>query len=383
MQTAGVLTPEGDVWYPSNRGLIHIAHAGVLSRPVAPLVVNSVRADGREMPSSGTITLAPGDSRLEINYASVMMRPQEALRFKYKLDGLDQDWNDAGTRHVADYTNVPPGHYTFRVAAYDLSRPDEPAVASLAVTKRPYFYRTAWFVALCVLLVAAIVLAIHRARLARMRRQFQTVLQERNRLAREVHDTILQGCTGVSAVLEAVSSLDAEEVLLKHELVESARQQIRLTINEAREAVWALRHESDTPEDLAEQMDRMRLQLSRDLGVSIQCSVEGQPFPVNRPVAHELIMIAREAVQNAANHASPSVVRLNLGFGADDLAVAVSDDGCGFEPELVPADGMHFGLVGMRERVTKLGGTMELRSVRSVGTQIRVCIPRNRKAVRT
>lgn len=381
MQTAGVLTAEGDVWYPSNRGLIHIVQAGMLANPVAPLVINSVRADGRELPAGSSITLNPGNSRLELNYASVMMRPQDALRFKYRLQGLEQNWNSAGTRHVADYTNIPPGRYTFQVAAYDLSRPDALSIASLAVTKRPYFYRTWWFLALCALALAAIILAIHRARVARMHRHFQAVLQERNRLAREVHDTILQGCTGVSAVLEAVSSLDSDERLLKQQLVDSARQQIRMTINEARDAVWALRHDQDAAENLPELMDRMRLQLSRDLGVAIQCDVEGQPFPVNRPVAHELMMIAREAVQNAANHASPTVVRLRIGFREHDLAVAVADDGCGFKPELVATDGMHFGLLGMRERAARLGGTLDLTSVPSAGTRVTVRIPRTSKVV--
>ncbi|HEU5401226.1 MAG TPA: two-component regulator propeller domain-containing protein, partial [Terriglobales bacterium] len=124
MQPAGVLSRDGDAWFPSNRGLIHVAQAGIVSRPAAPLVINSVLADGREIRARQKISLAPGDSRLEFSYASVMTRPQEAMRFRYQMQGLDAGWNDAGTRHVADYTNLPPGHYTFRVAAYDLSRPE-------------------------------------------------------------------------------------------------------------------------------------------------------------------------------------------------------------------------------------------------------------------
>ncbi len=378
MQSAGFISRDGDVWYPSNRGLIHITHASIISHPAAPLVIDSVRADGRDIPMRGPITLAPGDSRLEIGYASVMMRPQDAMRFRYKLDGLDRDWNDAGTRHVIDYTNVPPGRYTFRVAAYNLSRPDVITIASLSIVKRPYFYRTWWFMLLCALAIAIVILAIHRGRLARMRRDFHAVLQERNRVAREVHDTILQGCTGVSAVLEAVSSLDAEEVVLKHSLVESARQQIRTTINEAREAIWALRHERETPEDLTELMDRMRRQLSQDLFVPIDCAVEGEPFLVNRPIAHELVMIAREAVQNAANHGGPSHVRMYLKFREDNLDLAVADDGCGFDPKAISADSLHFGLIGMRERAAKLGGTLEIESTLSVGTSVTVRIPHNK-----
>lgn len=377
IQTAGALTANGDVWFPSNRGLIHIDRAQVISHPPAPLVISSVLADGRELAPGSAISLAAGAARLEINYASVMLRSQEAMRFRYMLDGLDKTWNDAGTRHVADYTNIPAGHYVFRVQAYDLGHPETVSDASLPVVKYPHFYRSWWFVLLCVGFVAAFILALHRMRVRQVRRRFQAVLEERNRLAREVHDTLLQGCTGVSAVLEAVASIPEAHGPLKQSLLDQARAQIRTTINEARDAVWALRHERDALQDLARLMDGMRTQLSRELGVPIEYSVEGQPFAVNRPVAHELIMIAREAVHNAASHATPTRVRLHLGFRENDLAVGVEDDGCGFEPDIIPADSMHFGLVGMQERVARLGGTIRLNSVRSVGTTVTVCVPRN------
>lgn len=377
MQPAGILSRDGDVWYPSNRGLIHVAHASVAPEQPAPLIVTSVRADGRDISPEQQITMSPGDTRLEVTYAPIMMRPQDAMRFKYKLEGLDDNWNEAGTRHVADYTHLPAGHYTLRIAAYNLSHPDDVSTASLLIVKRPYFYRTWWFMLVCVLAIAGVILIVHRARLTRVRRRFQAVLDERNRLAREVHDTLLQGCTGVSAVLEAVSTLNAEDEPLKHSLVESAREQIRQTINEAREAVWALRHDPETPQDLQQLLDRMRGQLSRDLAIPIDCTVEGEPFPVNQPVAHELVMIAREAVQNAANHGDPSLVRMQVHFGHDNLALAVDDDGCGFELDTVATDGMHFGLIGMRERAAKLGGTLELKSTVAVGTRVTIRIPRN------
>jgi len=126
-------------------------------------------------------------------------------------------------------------------------------------------------------------------------------------------------------------------------------------------------------------MERMRQQLSSDLGVPIECSVDGEPFPVNRPVAHEIMMIAREAVQNAANHSSPKLVRMDLGFRDDNLALGVADDGCGFDPDALSPDLMRFGLIGMRERVAKLGGTLELKSALAIGTRITVLIPCNHK----
>jgi ligand-binding sensor domain-containing protein/signal transduction histidine kinase len=375
MQTAGALTPDGDVWFPSNRGLIHIAQQQVSPQPQAPLVIKSVLADGRELQAGKQVELSPGNTRLEIDFASLMMRSQEALRFRYKLDPLDKDWNDAGTRHVADYTNVPPGRYVFRVAAYDLSRPNAVSEASLIVLKDPHIYSTWWFLVLCVVALAALALMLHRIRVAQVRRRFQAVIDERNRLAREVHDTILQGCTSVSAVLEAVSTLQTDEGTLERSLLDSARAQIRTTINEAREAVWALRHDRAVLEDLTALMETMRSQLSREFGVAIECDVEGQPFAVNRPVAHELMMIAREAVHNAASHAAPTIVRLHLDFRRGTLGIGVTDDGCGFEPELASSDSLHFGLTGMRERAAKLGGTFHLSSTRSTGTCITVNVP--------
>jgi len=377
MQSAGAILPAGDVWFPSNRGLIHISPGSAPRLPLPPIAITRVVADGREISASAGISLPAGNSRLEINYTPIMMRPQDAVRFRYRLEGLEKDWNEAGTRHIADYTNVPPGHYTFHVMAFEMSNPDRIAEASLGFYKSPHFYRTWWFIGCCLLLLAAAILAIHRLRVARIRRRFQAVLEERNRLAREMHDTLLQGCTSVSAALEAVSSLHADKESLKQVLVESARTQIRTTINEARDAVWQLRRDSETPQDLSGLIDSMGRQLSQELGVPIDCNFRGEQFVIDRPVAHELIMITREAVYNAARHASPTLVRLSVDFRPDTLAVGIADDGCGFEPVLASNDEhMHFGIVGMKERVARLGGTFHLESRANAGTEIAICVPR-------
>jgi len=377
MQSAGAILPGGDVWFPSNRGLIHISPGSAPRLSLPPVAITRVVADGRKIPASSGISLPAGNSRLEINYTPIMMRPQDAVRFRYRLEGVEKDWNEAGARHVADYTNVPAGNYTFRVMAFEMSSPDRITEASLSVTKSPHFYRTWWFIGCCFLLIAAVILAIHRLRVAQIRRRFQDVLEERNRLAREMHDTLLQGCTSVSAALEAVSSLEADQESLKQVLVESARAQMRTTINEARDAVWQLRHDREAPQDLSGLIDSMGRQLSQELGVPIDCNIRGEQFVIDRPVAHELIMITREAVYNAARHASPTLVRLSVDFRADTLAVGIADDGCGFEPVLASNDEqMHFGIVGMKERVARLGGTFHVESRANRGTEIAICVPR-------
>jgi len=383
IQSAGTITPEGDVWFPSSRGPIRIAPSGILTHDPPPAEVTRVMVDGRELPLSNGVHLSPGDTRLEITYSAVMLRPQDSIRFKYKLEGLDKDWELAGKRHTAEYTNVRPGDYSFHVAAYDLSQPDVLSVATIDVRKSPHFYATWWFLVVCLLTFAGLCLAAYRSRIARLRKRFDAVLAERSRLAREVHDTLLQGCAGISVILEAISTLRNEDTGLRQSLLDTARAQMRSTINEAREAIWSLRHEPDRMQDLTSLMQRMGTQLSSDLGIAIDCKVKGEPFPVSRSFAHELLMVVREAVHNAANHADPKRVELKLGYAQEYLDVDVVDDGCGFTlDEANDEQGKHFGLIGMRERVVRLGGTFRLDSVPAAGTVIQIHLPRRDSALR-
>lgn len=375
MQSAGALTPDGNVWFPSNRGAVRISPERIVAQPASPVTISQVRADGRELATRHRITLAPGDDRLDIEYSAVMLRPQDPIRFRYKMEGLDKTWNGAGRRHNAEYTNIPPGQYLFRVAAYDLSRPGVFSEVSTVIVKGPYFYRTWWFLSLCLVALAALIFAVHRSRVRQLRRQFEAVLAERSRLAREVHDTLLQGCAGISALLEAISSFGEEESSLRKPLLESARLQLRSTINEARDAIWQLRHEQETAQNFVALLNAMSTRLSGELGVPIECHVEGQPFDVNRDLSHELTMVAREAIHNAASHADPSRIELHLLFGKNVLVLAISDDGCGFEPATVASDRLHFGITGMKERISRLGGTFQLNSTRTVGTTIHIRVP--------
>jgi signal transduction histidine kinase len=154
-------------------------------------------------------------------------------------------------------------------------------------------------------------------------------------------------------------------------------------MNEAREAIWSLRHEPDRMQDLTSLMLRMGTQLSSDLGIAIDCKVEGEPFPVSRGFAHELLMVVREAVHNAANHADPTRIELKLGYAQEYLDVDVVDDGCGFtQDETSDEQDKHFGLIGMRERVVRLGGTFRLDSGPAAGTVIQIHLPLRNSALR-
>jgi ligand-binding sensor domain-containing protein/signal transduction histidine kinase len=377
-QSSGCLGAQGDVWFPSNKGPIHILKIPVRSTPVPPVVINDVQIDGRGSASQGDLMLPPGSSRLEISYAPILLRSQDGMRFRYKLDGFDEHWTDASSKRVATYTNLPAGKYTFRVAAFEVNNPQAVSEASIALVQRPQFYRTIWFVACCFGLMAAAIIGIYRFRLWQIEMRFEAVIDERGRLAREMHDTVIQGCASVSALLEALASLDQpDDTGLTRDLVEHARTQVRSTIDEARQAVWNLRQQNPSGKMLGPSLQRMADQIAKESGIPIVCEYTGKAFVLNQFATHELMMMAREAVYNAVLHGKPSKIQIKVNFAAKDLTLEVLDDGSGFDPEVIrPTESRHYGLLGMKERVQAVGGRFKLVSTIGRGTNVFIQIPK-------
>jgi signal transduction histidine kinase len=342
-----------------------------------PIVIDDIAIDGRKLDPAQQVVLAPGATRLEISWSPILLRSQEGLRFRYRLDGFDTDWSEPSSHRVASWTNLPPGKYSFRVAAYEINRPQDVATLALPVVQKPHFWRTWWFLACCVLVLAAIVLGAYRLRLWQMQMRFEAVLEERGRLAREMHDTVIQGCAGISALLEALASLREEETSLPQELLEHARRQVRTTIDEARQAVWNLRQGQPSGKMIETTLESMARQISAESGIPVVCEITGKPFALTQMATHELMMMAREAVYNAVLHGHPLRIDVRVRFDQNELTLEVRDDGSGFEPAAVFArDDRHYGLVGMRERVRAVGGEFHLDSAPGKGTDLTVRIPR-------
>jgi ligand-binding sensor domain-containing protein/signal transduction histidine kinase len=374
---AGSITPQGDVWFPSNRGPIHIFpsehHA-----PPPPLRIEGVHADGRSLSLATPIVLQPGNSRLEFAFSPIQLRSQAGLRFRYMLEGFDRDWSATATARTADYTNLPPGNYLFRVRTFEAGDPASATEASIAIVQRPFFYRTWWFIAACTMLVGLVTFAAYQYRLSQVRTRFEAVLGERSRLAREMHDTVIQGCTGVSALLEAISMerpIDSSD----NGLMDIARLQLRTTIDEARDAVWNLRQPDSDTSDLGEKLESMAGKASAEFDLPVTCTVSGTPGAVSHPVAHDLLMVAREAVYNAALHGNPTHVEVTLACTSRELTLQVADDGCGFDlSEMDSKTSRHFGLKGMRERVERSGGNFHLSSAIGQGARVEARLPLGR-----
>jgi signal transduction histidine kinase/ligand-binding sensor domain-containing protein len=374
-QPSGYLDPGGSVWFPSNKGAMHVELENPVTPVVPRLVVEGVSLDGRSLPLDRTIRLPAEMKRLEFHYASLSLLPQEGIRYQYRLEGFDKDWVYAGTSLIASYTNLPAGRYRFRAAVFDVANPGLMTETSVDVQRAQIVWLTWWFLTLC---IAALVLAafgIYRLRIHQVRLRFRAVLEERGRLAREMHDTLIQGCTSVSALLEGVASLQTKNHELQEDLLRHARAQVRTTIDEARHAVWDLRHEETTALELATSVKAIATQTTVEFGVAVHSAVEGEVFSVPGAVSRELLMVVREAVYNAVLHGDARQIDIQVRYESDRLALAVADDGVGFDTAK-PAEEGHYGIIGMRERMERMGGVFGLRSTPHKGTRVELAVER-------
>jgi signal transduction histidine kinase len=377
IQPAGLITAQGDVWFPSDKGAVHINPETAPSIEPFPLVIQHVSVDGKEIPSEPYIRLRAGNSRLEISYAPISVSSQENILFRYRLAEFDKDWHNVGSRRTAYYTNLPPGKYAFSVAALEADSHQVISEASLTVVQAAHFYRSAWFYLALVLFLALLLWAIYQLRISHARAKFHAVLAERSRVAREMHDTVIQGCSTVSALLEASRSIEEEDKESPSALDAYARQQIQTTVAEARAAIWNLHYGDLQGDRFPQSMEQIATEVSAEFSIPVTLETDGLPFSVDHGVAHELLMAAREAIHNAVKHAQPTQVRVGIIFDDGGLSLGVVDNGNGFDGVNVGnVSGDHYGIKGMYQRMERIGATLEIQTAPGKGTSLLIKVPR-------
>lgn len=371
----GRRTMDGRLWFPTSRGLAVFdprARQQAGERPALHLI--EMTADGHSVDFTNTPRLPPGSGRIQIHYAAIHLGAPERVQYSHKLEGLDADWVRAGNRRVINYNSLRHGKYRFRVRAELPGGPATERAYDFEVL--PEFYETAWFRALAGIALLASAWGLYQLRLRQLASRFALVLEERARLAREIHDTLAQGFVGISSQLDAVSLAMPADNSRARQYLDLARKMARHSLTEARRSVMDLRASVLEGQDLAAALRSGALIWTAGSSVKVHVEVSGAQDGLPQEFEQHLLRIAQEAVTNVLKHAGASQIWVKMHTEARKLYLRIVDNGRGFEhPDVFSSLGGHFGLIGMRERAERLGGELHLNSHPGEGTQVEVTVP--------
>jgi signal transduction histidine kinase/ligand-binding sensor domain-containing protein len=376
---SAALGPRGTIWAVSHDGILVVTPDAV-PEPAAPSPVRIERAftDKRSYDPEIIQHLPQGTSRIGFEFTSLDLTAPFTLNFRYRLSGIDEDWVECGACRSASYTNLRPGEYRFLVSAQSRggpwARPTE-----WTFTVAPFFYQTWTFYAACAGLVLVIAWAIWRSRLERIRREYASILAERTRLGREVHDTILQGMVGVALQLQCtLESADQPIDTLKTRLQHS-RACLEEYIRQTRHAIWALRSSKPEPVDIGAMLRETCTSLAFGV-VPIEMTVRGKPQGDHATTAENIIKIGQEAVANAIRHSRATSISIELSYEAAATELCIRDNGQGFDLSSIDrGERPSWGLTSMNERAGELRAELNIESGCS-GTTVRLKVPTNRRA---
>jgi signal transduction histidine kinase/ligand-binding sensor domain-containing protein len=382
---SAVQTTDGRIWFATTKGVAWINPKRIVRNTVPPpVLIESVIANGRKYNSSTLLKLPPRIENLEITFTATSLTIPERVRFRYKLEGQDEDWQEAGTRRETVYTNLGTGSYRFRVIACNNDGVWNEAGASLEFFVRPAYYQTTWFRVLCIGAFLGLLWALYHSRVRQLQQKFAMVVEarvdERTRIARELHDTVLQSLHGLLMSFQRAANLLPDRPVEAKQKLEGAIDQAAQAITEGREAVQGLRSSTVVTNDLAVAIQTLGEELatqqtSQDAPL-FDVAVEGTPRDLNPILRDDVYRIAGEALRNAFHHAQARRIEVEIQYDKSHLRLRVRDDGRGVDSEVfTEGRSGHWGLQGMRERAKLLGGQLEVWSELDSGTEIQLSIP--------
>jgi len=371
---------DGRLWFLTRQSVMRIDPARLFRNAVIPpVVIRALTADGRHIVDPTRITLPAGKTNLSIEYTGLSFSVPSRVRFRYMLEGIDRGWVDPGTRRQAFYTNLDPGTYRFRVKTANNDGVWNPNPAVLEFTIPPTFFQSRWFLLLCGLAALALFWLIYqmkvRAMAGQMRGRMRERLAERERIARELHDTLLQGVQALALRFQLVADDISPEDPVRHQL-EEALDRADNVLAEGRDRVRDLRIIGG-----ADDIEHMILEIARRQAFSpatqIAVTSEGDARPLDPLVWDEVARIANEALFNIWRHAHARQIAIRIAFRQDGFSVRFRDDGVGIADEILrdgKRDG-HFGLPGMRERAAKIQSRLVVQRPPTGGTEITLIVP--------
>lgn len=386
----------GVLWFTTPHGILSTDPQRFPPNPGPPPInIEHFSIDDHEEGLFGASRIPAGHLRFQFDYAGISFSAPYRVRYQYMLEGFDHSWTDAGTRRTAYYTNIPPGAYRFLVRAAmddaDFAEQANASVkaesslvsnASFAFTLLPHYYQTLWFGVLVVVIAASLILLFVRSRVSRVEREFAAVMAERNRIAREIHDTLAQGYVGISLQLEILSELlrhNKSDAAIHH--LSTTQELVRDGLNDARQSIWALRSQDASESTLPVRLRRI-VEQEDNASLNASFAIHGIYRPLSTGAEQEFLRIAQEAIINVKHHAHATRLDVRLDYDRDYVILTIADNGRGFAVEEPSAPGApfraaektsgHFGLIGMQERAALLHGEFSIASQPGSGTTIRL-----------
>jgi len=381
--------PGGGIWFSTNRGLSFVSPTSVKFDSAPPLVhVDGISVDGRLIHLGEQIRVRPPHQKITLSYSGLSLSFPTRVRFMYRLDGFDQSWTEPTSTREATYTNLESGQYRFHVMASNSYGQWNASEAVISLEVDPAFWQTWWFRALCVAAFLALLWALYQLRLRQVAQQFNLRLEERvgerTRIARDLHDTLLQSFHGLLFCFQAVSNLLPTRPAEAKQTLDKAIDQAVQAITEGRDAVQGLRSSTVVTNDLACAITTLGQELAggetNPNAAEFHVQVEGTTRDLHPILRDEVYRIAGEALRNAFRHAQARRIEVEIRYDERQFRLRVRDDGKGIAPKLMNEDGPtgHYGLRGMRERAKLLGGKLAMWSELDSGTELELRIPASR-----
>jgi signal transduction histidine kinase/ligand-binding sensor domain-containing protein len=381
-QSQAAKSADGKLWFGANGGVSIVDPRRLSFNGLKPPVhVERILANHQAYDLNAGLRLPPLIHDMEIDYTALSLVAPEKIRFRYKLEGYDREWQEAGDRRQAFYTNLPPRPYRFRVIACNNSGVWNEAGASFDFSIAPAYYQATWFRVSCGAAFLALLGTIYWWRLRQVERQFALRLEgrvhERTRIARELHDTLLQSFQGVLMKFSAAAGMIHDRPAEAEKLLDTTVEQARKAITEGRDAVQGLRSSMLVTNSLAEAIGTVGEGLCGPSGPAFRLQVEGDSRDLEPLVRDEIHRVACEAVRNAFKHAEAQRIDVELRYDRRQFRLLVRDDGKGIDQAVLNGSGRerHFGLPGMQERAKVAGGKLAVFSRPGAGTEVELTIP--------
>ena len=383
---ASAKSPDGRLWFVNDEVLQMFDPSPSNRNSLAgPVYVQGVRAGRKDYPIDA-VRLPSNPRDIEISYTALSYSIPQKIRFRYKLEPRDSDWQDAGTRRQAFYSDLPPGQFRFHVAATNGDGVWNESSAAVVFSVMPAYYQTNWFRVSLIAAGLLLLWGLYRLRMRQLAREFNAHLEgqgdERVRVARELHDTLLQTVQGLIPMFQTARNLLPERAERAMEILDDGLKDAADAIVEGRNAIQNLRANPSMERDLEFLLNETVQELRtapEAAGSAPDCRVivEGSREPMAPLIQDEVYRIGREVLRNAFRHAHASRIEVEVRYNANAFRLRIRDDGRGINSEILKghAPSRHWGLAGMHERAKKMGAHLSIWSESGAGTEAELTVP--------